>query len=225
MGRRWQGAPPPRKGFQRHHLVPVALLRRPQMAAMFERLEPEGFSLHRFDRNGLMLPACEKMALWSGHALHRGPHGDYKDVMTARIEQIRLHFALHAPANIVAASRVATMRLALLQDALRRALTDRHRGAFRLNRRDPGEVILDEFVAIPLCFLGWPLLVGPVPAWAVFISGFALFRLFDIWKPFGIRRLQDLPGGWGVVADDLAAALLTCAVMHGAQAGWALWGR
>lgn len=143
MGRRWQGAPPPRKGFQRHHLVPVALLRRPQMAAMFERLEPEGFSLHRFDRNGLMLPACEKMALWSGHALHRGPHGDYNDVMTARIEQIRLHFALHAPANIVAASRVATMRLALLQDALRRALTDRHRGAFRLNRRDPMRLFAD----------------------------------------------------------------------------------
>lgn len=93
---------------------------------------------------------------------------------------------------------------------------------FRLGRRDPGEVILDEFVAIPLCFLGWPALVGPAPVWVVFLTGFALFRLFDITKPLGIARLQHLPGGWGVVADDLAAALATCGVMHAAQ--W-LWGR
>ncbi|MBP6507771.1 MAG: phosphatidylglycerophosphatase A [Opitutaceae bacterium] len=91
---------------------------------------------------------------------------------------------------------------------------------FRLGKRDPGEVILDEFVAVPLCFLGWPLLVGPVPAWGVFLAGFALFRLFDIVKPFGIRKLQDLPAGWGVVVDDVAAALVTCAVMHGAQWAW-----
>jgi phosphatidylglycerophosphatase A len=91
---------------------------------------------------------------------------------------------------------------------------------FRLGRRDPGEVILDEFVAMPLCFLGWPALVDPAPPWAVFIVGFALFRLFDIIKPFGIGRLQALPGGWGVVADDLAAALATCGVMHLAQWLW-----
>lgn len=90
----------------------------------------------------------------------------------------------------------------------------------RLARRDPGEVILDEFVAMPLCFLGWPVLAAAVPNWVVFLTGFALFRLFDIVKPLGIRRLQDLPGGWGVVADDVAAALLTSAVMHGAFALW-----
>lgn len=93
---------------------------------------------------------------------------------------------------------------------------------FRLGRRDPGEVILDEFVALPLCFLGWSHLVVGFPAWVVFLAGFGLFRLFDIVKPFGIRRLQDLPGGWGVVADDVAAALLTCAVLHGAHAGWGM---
>ncbi|MFI5357078.1 MAG: phosphatidylglycerophosphatase A [Opitutales bacterium] len=94
---------------------------------------------------------------------------------------------------------------------------------FRLGRRDPGEVILDEFVAMPLCFLGWPGLIGPLPAWGVFLTGFALFRLFDIWKPLGIYQLQSLPAGWGVVVDDLAAALVTCGVMHAAQAGWLAW--
>ncbi len=98
---------------------------------------------------------------------------------------------------------------------------------FRLGRKDPGEVILDEFVAMPLCFLGFPRLElgAPAPPWmtaALLGGGFALFRLFDIAKPFGIRRLQDLPAGWGVVLDDTAAALASCAVLHGAAALW-LW--
>jgi phosphatidylglycerophosphatase A len=86
----------------------------------------------------------------------------------------------------------------------------------RLGLRDPGFVILDEVVVIPLCFpgvlpaaaaRGWPL-------WAVLLAGFALFRFFDILKPLGIKKLQDLPGGLGVVVDDIAAALATCAVLN-----------
>jgi phosphatidylglycerophosphatase A len=84
----------------------------------------------------------------------------------------------------------------------------------RLGRHDPGEVILDEFVAMPLCFLGWPGMIRPLPFWAVCLLGFALFRLFDIVKPLGINKLQSLPCGWGIVADDLASALAACAVLH-----------
>jgi phosphatidylglycerophosphatase A len=91
---------------------------------------------------------------------------------------------------------------------------------FRLGQKDPGEVVLDEFVAIPLCFLGWPALVGPLPAWAVFLAGFGLFRFFDILKPLGIARLQNLTGGWGVALDDTAAALATCLTLHLARALW-----
>ena len=92
----------------------------------------------------------------------------------------------------------------------------------RLRKKDPGEVVLDEVVAIPLCFLGWRSLLGAAPTWVLLLGGFALFRLFDILKPFGISRLQTLPGGWGVVADDLAAALAACATLH--VAVW-LWTR
>jgi phosphatidylglycerophosphatase A len=91
---------------------------------------------------------------------------------------------------------------------------------FRLGRKDPGEVILDEFVAMPLCFLDWRGLVGPLPAWAVFLIGLGLFRLFDILKPLGIRKLQDLPAGWGVVMDDVVAALAACLTMHALNFAW-----
>jgi len=94
---------------------------------------------------------------------------------------------------------------------------------FRLGAKDPGEIVLDEFVAIPVCLLGWQSISdtllqhwawsGP---WVVYLAAFALFRFFDIVKPFGIAKLQNLPGGWGVTLDDTAAALATCAVLHAA---------
>ncbi|MBP8256636.1 MAG: phosphatidylglycerophosphatase A [Opitutaceae bacterium] len=84
----------------------------------------------------------------------------------------------------------------------------------RLDEHDPSEVILDEFVAMPLCFIGWSRLQGIAPPWEILLGGFIAFRLLDILKPFGIRRLQTLPSGWGVVMDDLAAALLACGMMH-----------
>jgi phosphatidylglycerophosphatase A len=93
----------------------------------------------------------------------------------------------------------------------------------RLRKTDPGEVVLDEVIAIPLCFLGWRTLLGVGPPWVLLLAGFALFRLFDILKPFGIRQLQRLPGGWGVVADDLAAALVACGTLHVGVWAWSRW--
>jgi len=94
----------------------------------------------------------------------------------------------------------------------------------RLQEKDPGKIVLDEVIAIPLCFLGWRELLGVAPAWLLLSVGFLLFRLFDIAKPFGIRRLQSLPGGWGVVGDDVAAALLACATLHVGVWLWTLFG-
>jgi phosphatidylglycerophosphatase A len=93
----------------------------------------------------------------------------------------------------------------------------------RLGRTDPGMIILDEFVAMPLCFLGWESLPNPLtlPAVVLLLAGLGLFRFYDILKPLGISRLQRLPGGWGVVVDDTAAALAACATLH--LAAWALF--
>ncbi len=93
----------------------------------------------------------------------------------------------------------------------------------RLKEKDPGKVVLDEVVVMPLCFLGWKALPALAPSWVALLAGFALFRLFDILKPFGIARLQNLPGGWGVVADDAAAALASCVSLHALGLAWTRW--
>jgi phosphatidylglycerophosphatase A len=83
----------------------------------------------------------------------------------------------------------------------------------RLQMRDPGIIILDEFVAMPVCFIGIPIRDFNSPIYVI-IAGFLLFRVFDIYKPFGISRLQNLPEGTGVVMDDIGAALVTCVCLH-----------
>jgi len=54
--------------------------------------------------------------------------------------------------------------------------------------------------------------------WKYLLAGFVLFRLFDIWKPYPIRNLEKLPGGWGVMADDwlagVYAAILLKVALH-----------
>jgi phosphatidylglycerophosphatase A len=75
---------------------------------------------------------------------------------------------------------------------------------------DPQPVALDEIVVLPIVFLGAPPLT-----WKIMLAGFLLFRLFDIWKPGMVREAEKLPAGWGVVADDVAAAALAWATLRG----------
>jgi phosphatidylglycerophosphatase A len=87
----------------------------------------------------------------------------------------------------------------------------------RLQMRDPGMIVLDEFVAVPLVFVGmggYGGIIAQHGGWPVLLGGFGLFRFFDILKPLGIKRLQNLPGGLGCVADDLAAGLAACVSLH-----------
>ncbi len=84
----------------------------------------------------------------------------------------------------------------------------------RLARTDPPEVILDEFVSMPIVLAAFPDHLNQPHAWLIIVFGFLLFRLFDILKPFGIARLQRYHGGLGVLLDDVAAALAACAVLQ-----------
>lgn len=78
-----------------------------------------------------------------------------------------------------------------------------------IGRKDPSEVILDEFACMPLALAGLQHI-----SWPWIIAAFLLFRLLDITKPLGIRKLEKLPWGIGIVADDFAAALLTNGILH-----------
>ena len=100
-----------------------------------------------------------------------------------------------------------------------------------LREKDPGSVVLDEIAALPICFL--PLVAhrwwqtGHLPAmedffggntWFITLSVFALFRLFDIAKPWPVRQSQSLPGGWGITVDDVLAAVWVAGIVF--LAGW-----
>ncbi len=66
---------------------------------------------------------------------------------------------------------------------------------------DPKPFVLDEVVGMWLAMLFHPV------DWPHLAAGFILFRIVDIWKPLGIRRLEAVPRGWGVMLDDVAAGL------------------
>ena len=69
---------------------------------------------------------------------------------------------------------------------------------------DSQRIVIDEVVGQMLVFS----LAGPARlSWSAIFAGFVLFRFFDIMKPFPIRRLERLPGGAGVIADDVGAGL------------------
>jgi phosphatidylglycerophosphatase A len=74
--------------------------------------------------------------------------------------------------------------------------------------KDPQIVVIDEVAGQVVTLIAVPL------AWKTFLAGLILFRVFDIWKPFPIRRLERLPEGAGIVVDDLGAGLYALAVMH-----------
>ena len=83
------------------------------------------------------------------------------------------------------------------------------RTAFLVNRKDPGMIVIDEVLG------QWVTLLGATAfVWKSFAAAFVLFRLFDIWKPWPIRRLENLPQGIGIVADDLAAGFYGALILY-----------
>lgn len=67
---------------------------------------------------------------------------------------------------------------------------------------DPGKVVVDEVIG------QWVTLAGaPVLNWKTYLLAFFLFRALDIWKPPPARQFENLPGGWGIVADDAMSGI------------------
>jgi len=103
--------------------------------------------------------------------------------------------------------------------------------------KDPQFVVIDEVAGqhltllLPLIPIALPHLTAHMDLsdftiffalslvnWKYLLLGFILFRVFDIWKPWPIRGLEKLPGGWGIMADDwmagIYAAILLRVALH-----------
>lgn len=103
----------------------------------------------------------------------------------------------------------AGVQLAILAAAALVAVWSAGVAVARTGIKDPSTVVIDEvagyLVAVALLPTGWPTLA----------AGFVLFRFFDITKPPPCRQAEALPGGLGVVADDLVAGLMANMVLRG----------
>jgi phosphatidylglycerophosphatase A len=74
--------------------------------------------------------------------------------------------------------------------------------------KDPGFVVIDEVAGQMITLIAVP------PHWKYLLAGFILFRSFDIVKPFPLRRLEELPGGTGIMMDDVGAGLYALALLQ-----------
>ena len=73
---------------------------------------------------------------------------------------------------------------------------------------DPQKIVIDEIVGVWIAILAIPM------SWNTLILAFILFRIFDIWKPLGIRKMEQLKGGWGVMMDDVLAGVYANIVLQ-----------
>ena len=76
-----------------------------------------------------------------------------------------------------------------------------------IDAKDPGIIVIDEVAGMLVSVLFLPRTIP------VLVTAFLLFRLFDIWKPFPARQLQELHGGLGVMLDDLIAGAYALALI------------
>lgn len=84
-------------------------------------------------------------------------------------------------------------------------------------KTDPREIVADELAGQAVTLLSIDFLTTNEPSarqiWIIAGLGFLLFRVFDITKPWPIRKLEKLPQGWGILADDLLAGVYAGAVL------------
>jgi phosphatidylglycerophosphatase A len=78
-----------------------------------------------------------------------------------------------------------------------------------LKRKDPSQVVIDEIVGYMVTVAGMSF------SWTNAILGFFIFRIMDILKPFPIRKIdQKMPGGWGIVLDDVLAGIYSQIILR-----------
>lgn len=80
-------------------------------------------------------------------------------------------------------------------------------------KKDPSNVVADETAGMALTLCALPWFNSGAPTLALIALAFLLFRAADIIKPYPAHQLQSIPGGWGILIDDLVAALYAAAML------------
>src|SRR5271167_4744064 len=126
-----------------------------------------------------------------------GTWGSLATVVLWALASSRIPAASRVWATIIAAAAVTLIGIPAATRAARAS-----------GLKDPQFVVIDEVAGQLVTLIAVPL------AWKTFLASLILFRIFDMWKPFPIRRLERLPEGTGIVVDDLGAGIYALAVMH-----------
>jgi len=117
--------------------------------------------------------------------------------------------AFLAPQAYAPALFIGAIVLAVVGPAVAQVMID------ELEDNDPRSFVLDEVAGM------WIAALRPAaPVWPTLLVAFFLFRLFDVWKPGLVGRLDRMHGGRGVMYDDLAAGALALAVGVALEVGW-----
>ena len=164
----------------------------------------------RLSRGELLAPApfSTLLSTWVGVGLLPGPTGTWGSA--AAVVVAELLFARFGLAAIAALAVFATAA----------GIPAATRTARLLGRKDPKEVVVDEVAGQAITLVGFhaafPGSVGGAFLGGV-VAAFLLFRFLDIWKPGPVRRLEALPGGTGIVLDDVAAGAIGALVFVAAR--------
>ena len=155
----------------------------------------------RRPRADLLAPApfSTLLSTWGGIGLLPGPTGTWGSAAAVVVAEL-----LFARFGLVSVALLATF-------ATVAGIPAASRTARLLGRKDPKEVVVDEVAGQAITLAGFhaafPGSTGGA-YWGGVAAAFLLFRLLDIVKPGPVRRLEALPGGTGIVLDDVAAGVL-----------------
>jgi phosphatidylglycerophosphatase A len=140
------------------------------------------------------------LATFFGAGLLKPGPGTYGSIAALGLWYAGAHVLHPAPIALVIATTIAAIAATLIGIPVS-TIVARESG-----REDPGHVVIDEVAGqlIALIFMH--------PDWQHAVLALVLFRLFDIWKPWPIRRLEALPEGTGIMLDDVAAGMLALIV-------------
>ena len=140
------------------------------------------------------------LATWFGAGLLKPGPGTYGSVAAVLLWYGAAHGLRIGPAGLAVVTAMAAVAVTLV------GIPSATIVAREAGREDPGFVVIDEVAG------QWIALIAMKPDWQHAVLALVLFRVFDIWKPWPIRKLEALPEGTGIMLDDVAAGVLALAV-------------